>query len=614
MRRPPPGGYFGKALIVDLGTGASRVAPIEEPVLRSFIGGAGLGTWLMHRYCPPRVEPLAPEAPLMFVFSPLVGTPLTTSAKFAVVAKSPLTGRLTDALASSHFAIAGKLTGHDAIVLRGACSGPSVLMIDGSSAWLAPADELWGLPAAEAERRLREQMGPAWRVAAIGPAGERVVRYATISHDGRHAGRGGLGAVMGSKWCKAIMVRARAKVASADPAAVLAAAKDLRGRSFGEATAKYRELGTMANLLAFNAISALPTRNFTAASFDGAEALGAEEIAELRQVARSSCASCSIGCEHLYKGPGGKKTRMEYENVFALGPLCGVGDADAVIAASARCDELGVDTISAGGTIAWAMECAEKGLIDAPWLRFGDGEALLRAIEEIGAREGLGDLLAEGSRFAARLVGRGSEAFAAHVKGLELPGYEPRTLQAMALGLAVNARGADHNRSGAYEADLSGRHDRLAGGDAHVLGAIETEDRAAIMDSLILCKFLRGVFADPMAEWSGLLNTVTGWDTDAEELATTARRIVMAKRMFNVREGWTRDEDWLPERFLSESLELDSGRAATLTPSTLGAMISSYYRGRGLDPAGLPTSDELGSLELETLAVGSGQIGASEGD
>ena len=175
------------------------------------------------------------------------------------------------------------------------------------------------------------------------------MRYATISHDGRHAGRGGLGAVMGSKCCKAILVRAGTKVASADPAGVLAAAKQLRERSFGAATAKYRELGTMANLLAFNAISTLPTRNFSAATFEGAPALGAEDIAELRQVARNSCASCSIGCEHIYKGPGGKKTRMEYENVFALGPLCGVSDADAVIAASSRCDELGLDTISTGG-------------------------------------------------------------------------------------------------------------------------------------------------------------------------------------------------------------------------------------------------------------------------
>jgi aldehyde:ferredoxin oxidoreductase len=608
----PPGGYFGKALLVDLSTGSGEVAPIQEPILRSYIGGAGLGAWLMYRYCPAGVEPLDPRAPLIFVFSPLVGTPLTTSAKFAVVAKSPLTGRLTDALASSHFAIAGKLTGHDALVLRGACEEPSVVVVDRGEVRIEPAHDLWGLPAAVAEARLRERHGPAWRVAAIGPAGERRVRYATISHDGRHAGRGGLGAVMGSKWCKAVMVRPGTKVASADPAAVLAAAKDLRERSFGAATAKYRELGTMANLLAFNAISTLPTRNFSAVRFDGAPALGAEEIADLRHVARNSCASCSIGCEHIYKGAGGKKVRMEYENVFALGPLCGVSDADAVIAASSRCDELGLDTISTGGTIAWAMECVEKGLIDAPWLRFGNADALLRAIEEIGAREGLGDLLANGSRAASQTIGRGSEAFAAHVKGLELPGYEPRTLQAMALGLAVNARGADHNRSGAYEADLSGTHDRLAGGEPHVAGAIETENRAAVMDSLILCKFLRGVFEDPFPEWGRLLNMVTGWDVDADELATTARRIVLAKRLFNLREGWTREEDWLPDRFLSESLELESGRTATLTPDRLEGMISSYYRGRGLEETGVPEPGTLRELSLDGL-MDSEQIGAKVG-
>jgi len=594
----PPGGYFGRALVVDLSSGESSVKPIDEQVLRCFIGGAGLGTWLMHECCPAGIDALAPQAPLMFVFSPLVGTPLTTSAKFAVVAKSPLTGRLTDALASSHFAIAGKLTGHDAIVVQGRCPGPSVLIIDGSSVRLAPAADLWGLTAADAERALRERHGPSWRVAAIGPAGERGVRYATISHDGRHAGRGGLGAVLGSKWCKAVMVRATTKVAPADPAAVLAAARELRERSRGRATEKYRELGTMANLLALNAVSALPTRNFSAASFDGAEALSGERLAELREVARNSCASCSIGCEHIYKGTGDKQVRMEYENAFALGPLCGIRDPDVVIAASGRCDELGLDTISTGGTIAWAMECVEKGLIDAPWLRFGDGQALLRAIEEIAARQGIGDLLAEGSRLAAETVGGGSDAFAAHVKGLELPGYDPRTLQAMALGLAVNARGADHNRSGAYEADLSGRHDRLQGGDEHVGAAIETEDRAAIMDSLILCKFLRGVFEEPMPEWSRLLNTVTGWDTDAAELNRTARRIVMAKRLFNLREGWTREEDWLPERFLSEPVTLRSGRTATLTAERLESMIGAYYRARGLEATGLPRPETLEELNL----------------
>ena len=602
--RGTPGGYFGRALVVDLENGAAEPLALPETVLRGCIGGAGLGAWLMHRLAPPRVDPLAPEAPLAFVFSPLVGTPLTTSAKFAVVSKSPLTGMLNDALASSHFAIAGKLTGNDALVIRGACAEPSVLLIDADGTRIEPAGDLWGLPAIEAERRLRERHGPAWRVAAIGPAGERLVRFATVSHDGRHAGRGGLGAVLGAKRLKALAVRsAGGKAPLADPQAVLEAARALRARSFGPATAKYRELGTLANLLSFNEISTLPTRNFQAAAFEEAPRLAAEELHELRQVARDYCASCSIGCEHIYRAPGGKQARVEYENVFALGPLCGVSDPDGVLAASARCDELGIDTISAGGTIAWAMECAERGLIDAPWLRFGDAEALLRALEETGARDGLGDLLAEGSRRAAAAVGGDAEALAPHVKGLELPGYEPRTLQAMALGLAVNARGADHNRSGAYEADLSGELDRLTGGDGHAAAAIETEDRAAIMDSLILCKFLRGVFEDPFPDWAGLLAPVTGWDVTGEELRRTARRIVLAKRLYNLREGWTRAEDWLPRRFLGEPLELSSGREAALTPERLREMIDAYYTRRGLDPEGRPLPATQADLNLDLFAL-----------
>ncbi|HEX4657489.1 MAG TPA: aldehyde ferredoxin oxidoreductase family protein [Streptosporangiaceae bacterium] len=600
-----PGGYFGQALVVDAGTATASTLRLSDGLLRAYIGGAGLGAWLMHRLGPPGVDPLAPEAPLAFVFSPLVGTPLTTSAKFAVVAKSPLTGMLNDALASSHFAISGKLTGHDAIVVRGACQQPSVLLVDGDGVRVLDAADLWGLPAAEAERRLRERLGRGWRAAAIGPAGERCVHYATISHDGRHAGRGGLGAVMGAKRLKAIAVRAATKVASADPQAVLAAARDLRARSFGPATAKYRELGTLANLLAFNAISTLPTRNFQAATFSGAPQLAAEDLAAMRTVTRNSCASCTIGCEHIYSARGGKggmggakKVRVEYENVFALGPMCGVSDPDAVLAASGRCDELGLDTISAGGTIAWAMECGERGLIDAPWLRFGDADALLRALDEIGARQGLGELLAKGSRRAAELVGGGSDAFAPQVKGLELPGYEPRTMQAMALGLAVNSRGADHNRSGAYEADLSGGHDRLAGGPEHVMAAIETEDRAAVMDSLILCKFLRGVFAEPFEEWAALLSAVTGWDCDGAELRQTARRIVMAKRVYNIREGWRPEDDWLPERLLSEPLGLASGRVAALTPQRLRDMIDGYYAARGLDSEGRPDPASLIDLRL----------------
>jgi aldehyde:ferredoxin oxidoreductase len=601
----PAGGYFGRVLVVDVTSGTSQSRPLPDGVLRGYIGGSGLGTWLLCQLGTPGANPLGPRAPLAFVFSPLVGTPLTTSAKFAVVAKSPLTGMLTDALASSQFAIAGKLTGHDSIVIEGSAAELSILLVDGGGTRLIGAAHLAGMTAADTDRHLRGELGRGWRVAAIGPAGERGIRYATISHDGRHAGRGGLGAVMGAKNLKAIAVRAGTKVATAHPAAVLAAARDLRERSFGPATAKYRELGTLANLLAFNAISALPTRNFQAATFDGTIKLAEQaagdapdDVQGMRRVARSSCASCTIGCEHIYRSRGGQQARVEYENVFALGPMCGVSDPDAVLAASARCDELGIDTISAGGTIAWAMECAERGLIDAPWLRFGDPAALLRVLDEIGCRgTPLGSLLAEGSRRASQTVGADSAWFASHVKGLEMPGYEPRTLHSMALGLAVNARGADHNRSGAYEADLSGDLDRLDGGVAHVAAAIETEDRAAVMDSLILCKFLRGVFTDPFTEWAGLLSAVTGWDVTGEELRETARRIVMTKRIYNIREGWQPADDWLPDRLLSEPLSLPSGRVATLTADRLRAMIDSYYKMRGLDSAGRPdlaVVDDLG--------------------
>jgi aldehyde:ferredoxin oxidoreductase len=595
------GGYTGRALVVDVSGTSATGTPMELPdaVLRAYLGGVGLGTWLLHRLAPARVDPLAPEAPLAFVFSPLVGTPLTTSAKFAVLAKSPLTGLLTDALASSQFAIAGKLTGHDAIVVRGRAAELSVLLVDAAGVRLEPAPELAGTSAAAAETAVRERFGRGWRTAAIGPAGERGVRYATISHDGRHAGRGGLGAVLGAKNLKAVLVRAGTKVEVADPETVLAAAKDLRQRSFGPATAKYRELGTLANLLAFNAVSTLPTRNFTAATFAGAPRLAAEELHEMRGVARNSCASCSIGCEHIYSRKGGGSQRMEYENVFALGPLCGVSDPDDVFAASARCDELGIDTISAGGTIAWAMECVERGLIDEPWLRFGDGAALLRALDLIGTRApGLGELLALGSRAAAGVVGHGSIDFAPQVKGLELPGYEPRSLQSMALGLAVNARGADHNRSGAYEADLSGDLDRLAGGPAHVAAAIGTEDRAAVMDSMILCKFLRGVFTEPFDEWAALLRPVTGWDVTADELRAAARRIVLAKREFNAREGATAADDVLPRRMLDTPLQLGSGRTAALTAERLHTMVAAYYSGRGLDERGRPDPSDLADLLL----------------
>jgi aldehyde:ferredoxin oxidoreductase len=594
-------GYHGCYLRVDLTKGAATWVQLPEDVLRRFIGGVGLGAFLLHREAPARIAPLDPAAPLVFSLSPLVGTPLTTSAKFAVVAKSPLTDRFNDALSSSHFALAAKKAGCDALVIVGACAAPSLLVINDGDLRIEPANDLWGLPAHAADARLGERLGPNFSTAIIGPAGENRVRFATISHENRHAGRGGLGAVMGAKKLKAVAVAGSRRVEVADPAAVVAAAKDLSRRSFGPATAKYRELGTVANLLTFNRLAALPTRNFQQGAFEGAAALSGEELNAAHRVARRSCAACTIGCEHIYAGPAGE-VRLEYESLFALGPLCGIGDRDAVLRAAHRCDELGLDTISAGATIAFAMECAERGLLREEGLRFGNSDMVLSLLDRIGRREGLGDLLADGTRRAAVVIGGDAPDFAPHVKGMELAGYEPRALQTMALGFAVGSRGADHNRSGAYEADFSTKADRLHGRPEAARLAVDTEDRAALIDSLILCKFLRGVFTDLFAETALLLAHVTGWDVTGDELRMTARRIVTAKKLYNQREGWTAAEDTLPRRFLTEGSPGSNGSQAVLPRERLQAMIAAYYAARGWDaggrvPAELATSLGLGDWQ-----------------
>ncbi len=574
-----PFGYHGCYLRIDVTTGVSERVPLPEPALRQFIGGSGLGVKLLLDQGAALLDPLAPGAPLVFAFSPLVGSPLTTSAKFAVVSKSPLTGRINDSLASSGFAIAGKGCGCDAIVLVGRAPELSVLVIDETGVRIEPASEWRGATCGETEAGLKARLGANFRVASIGPAGERLVRYATISHDGRHAGRGGSGAVLGSKNIKAIALRGKQRAEWAHPTELTALSKALSKRSFGPATAKYRELGTATNLLTFNRFGALPTRNFQSGTFEEAASLSPEQLSATRSKVRKSCMNCTIGCEHLYSLGKSGGVRVEYESLFALGSLCGVSDADAVLRASQRCDELGIDTISAGGSIAFAMECVERGWLEEPWLKFGSGDAMLRAIELIGFRNGLGNLLAEGSRRAAHAIGHDSIAIAPQVKGLEIPGYEPRALQTMALGFAVGARGADHNRSGAYEVDFSDKVDRRNVTLDAVRHAIETEDKAALMDSLIICKFLRGVLENVHEETSEMLRYVTGWDVTADELRETARRIVSAKRQFNLLAGWTPAEDTLPERFLNTPLPNDP--AASLSRERLDALVAEYHRQRG---------------------------------
>ena len=595
------GGYHGAALHVDLATGAAHRQALPESWLRSVVGGSGLGTLLLLRASPTGVDPLAPEAAFVVALSPLVGTPLTTSAKLAFVAKSPLTGRIGDALASDRFAIELKRCGMDALVLTGRALEWSLLVIEDGAVRLEPAADLKGLSSWAAEEHLRERFGASHRFFGIGPAGENLVRYATLSGDARHAGRGGLGAVLGAKRLKGILVKGTRATPLFDKERVLALAKSVSERSLGPATAKYRELGTVANLLVLNRLGALPTRNFQAGTFEGAAEVSGEAFHATPGKVRKHCAACTIGCEHVFEAKDGAHVRLEYEGLFALGPLIGVDDREVVLQAARLCDDLGLDVISAGGTIAWAMECGEKGLLeDAP--RFGDGPGALALLADIAARRGLGALLAEGSREASRRLGRGSERFACHVKGLELPGYDPRALKALAVGLATGSRGADHNKSSAYEEDFRPGSDRLTEDELKGPAAAATETKAAVLDCLILCKFLRGVFTDLMAEGAEMLAAVTGWEVTARELEAVGERVVLLKRLFNEREGWAPAEDTLPERFLSEPLpEGSPSGGAALTRASLERMIRGYYRARGLTEDGWVPRARMDALGLTAL-------------
>ncbi|MCC7024710.1 MAG: aldehyde ferredoxin oxidoreductase family protein [Thermomicrobiales bacterium] len=587
------GGVHGRLLRVALDERGSSAwtEPIADADFAGIIGGIGLASLLLLHLCPPGADPLGPENPLIFATSPFAGTGITTASKVAVAARSPQTGMIGDSLSSSYLALALKRAGHDALAITGMAHEWSVLVIDDGNVRLRHADDLLGYSAAETSEWLRGDLGTAFRVAAIGPAGERGVRYAAIANDGRLAGRTGGGAVMGAKRLKAIAVRGSRLPPAADPRAVAALARDLAARSVGPATAKYRDIGTAANVAFFNRMGLLPTRNFQRGQFAGAEAISGETLHLEHATGKHACAACTVGCEHHYRTRDAEpetSARVEYETLFALGSLCGVSDPNVVLRAAALCDELGIDAISAGSTVAWAMECRERdvdlGVARGDLPRWGDGASLLRALHQIGSREGIvGDLLAEGSRAAAERVGQGSDAWAMHVKGLELPGYDPRRLPTLALGLAVAARGACHNRSSAYDVDLSDRSDPDADALARAAAAAGSEDQAALLDSLTLCKFLRHSLGDLYEESAALHRAVTGLPTTADDLRAAGAHINEVKKRFNVAQGWTRALDTLPPRLLQPRAD-----GPHIDPAWLERQIDAYYAVRGWDEEGMP--------------------------
>ena len=595
-------GFHGQLLHVDLSSAMSKFVELDRSRLHACLGGIGLGTSLLYEFAPPGIDPLAPGNPLIFASAPLVGTPLTTTAKYSVVTKSPLTGFIADSLSSSYFALELKRLGVDALVITGQSPLWVYLAIDRGRVVFRDASHLRGKSATETDSCLRaESNNDGYRVAAVGLAGENRVRFATISNDGRHAGRGGVGAVMGAKRLKAIAIRGDMNTAVADSDGVAEFALAMRHKSVGTMTSKYRQIGTVANLAVFNRLGSLPTRNFQHSTFAYADSLSGESLTENNFSRRNGCAACTIRCERLFTSLNGQDQRLEYETLFALGPMCEIKDPHILLQAARLCDDYGLDSISTGATIAWAMECAEKGLLpqaSALGLRFGQDGAFLKIIPMIAERTGLGELLAEGSKRAAATVGKDAEHWAMHVKGLELPGYEPRSLKTMALGLAVSPRGACHNRSGAYEFDFSGEVDRLHGDAGRGSLVVSSEDFAAVLDSLIVCKFLRKCFTDFYSEAADLLAKVTGWSYSSAELRQIGERINAQKKLFNIREGWQPEDDWLPPRLLHEKLADGVAQGVGLPAAELRTMIQSYYRARGWNDRGFIPENKLRELKI----------------
>ena len=619
-------GYAGRVLHVDLTTGKTHVEPLNEDYAKKYIGGIGLGMRLWLDHSKPEVDPFSPENPLSLTTGPISGTIWPTGGNgHAFVAKSPQSYGVGEAKSHGSFGTELKRAGYDAVIFKGKAEKPVYVWIDDDSVQLLDASHLMGKSPADTEDTIREELGDYYiRVAAIGPAGEKLVRIACIINDKtRAAGRTGMGAVMGSKNLKAIAVRGTHDVTVAKPEEFMEYVKEFHERMKGPATQKYRTLGTPENVLVHNSLSCMPTRNYNNSRFEGAEKVSGENLNERFVAKIIGCSSCAMRCEHICvvpEGPyKGTMTRMEYEPLWAMGPYCGVDRLDAIIKGMDLCNYYGIDAISAGVIVGFAMDCYEKGILtekdfDGIDARFGNHEALVKIIEKMGKREGIGDILAEGVKTAGEKIGRGAEKLAQHIKGVEVTGYDLRCLKTAALGFAVSFRGADHNRHGAYAFDVKGKVNRLVAEKGRGKMVKDMEDVYTLIDSFIVCKFSRGTYYKELEDMTKLYILVTGIEMTPEEMKRSGERINNVARLFNIREGLGRKDDTLPYKVMHQPIQ-DEGpsKGAYVTQEELDLLLDDYYMARGWTREGVPTVEKLKELGMDDLIyIVEGKIGKTK--
>ncbi len=610
-------GYTGKMLRVNLTSQKHRVETNDENFYRRYCGGRGvIGYFLLHELAR-GIDALSPENMLIFACGPITGAPVSGAGRHSVGAKSPLTGGYGEAEAGGFWGAELKNAGYDAVILEGRSEEPAYLWITNDEVEVRSAKHLWGKQTLETHKAITTEVNPpSPRIAAIGPGGEKLVRYASIIHDLKHvAGRCGLGAVMGSKNLKAIAVKGNNPVKIAKPKKLRQLAVYM-ARNVDKLAHNYHNYGTGAAMDVFEETGNLPVRNFREGVFPQVDQISAQAVKRKVGVDMGTCYACVVRCKKIVKIDEPELTvdpkygGPEYETLAALGSNCGVSDLKLICKANELCQRYSLDTISTGVTIGFAMECYEKGFLlgsqtdDVP-LRFGNSHAMLVAIECIGQRKGIGNLLAEGSARVAQNLGEESRRFAVHVKGQEVPMHDPRPRRGQGLGYAVSPTGADHMHN-MYDNIYVRKIPREAQGLGLIepVSAFDMSPKKArqfyyvstwnSLDNLLcMCMFVPWT----VSQKTNIVRSVTGWDVSAFELMKISERAVNLSRIFNIREGFNREDDVLPRR-LMEPKSNGVLSNVSIDPNEFEDLKSAYYKMVGWNNQGVPTSEKLEELEI----------------
>jgi aldehyde:ferredoxin oxidoreductase len=614
--------YIGKILRVDLSKGAIFEEGIREEWTEKFIGGAGLATKYHYSEVPKGVDPLGKENHLIFMTGPLTGTVSASASRYSVVAKSPLTGIWGHGNSGGSFGPALKHSGYDGIIFKGISPHPVYLRIVDGKSELCDARSLWGKTVPETEDLIQRDLNQKMTIASIGPGGENLVRYAAIMNNRHRAiGRCGLGAVMGSKRLKAIACAGKAQINLANPDLF----REIASKQFdllNESVLKvgFEAFGTNMVSDMVNVRGGYPTHNWQQGIFEQIEEVNGQALTDKVFIKGVSCFACPIACgrgTEIKEGSweGNRGEGPEYETVNTFGAMCGISDLNAITMANYLCNEYGLDTISAGSTIAFAMECYERGILNKEItggleLKFGDVKLIVDLIHKIARREGIGDLLAEGTKRVSEKLGQGSEHFAMHVKGLELPAYDPRAAKITGLGYVTANRGGDHITAyvqGPTFIDTpflvvedSKIEDPFVANPKEAKVVVDLENALTMFDCIGACKFM-GILS-PAEEYVDLISAATGWNFGVDDFRRCGERIYNLMRAFCVREGITREADSLPKRLMEDPLPDGPAKGMVIPKDTIEMLKDAYYDIRGWDKKiGKPTVTKLKELELDDL-------------